>query len=151
MSGTLNHSVAEIVQQWLINESLVGTYNSATWPSTVSDMPDTPDKRVCVTDTLGLNHGRLMISGQTQEHPGIQIRIRADVYSVAYNKGRDLEDAIDIVNNEEVYIDASNYIIYSISKVGNLIPLPANTGIQQPSSMRNAVVLNCTVSLRLNS
>ena len=92
-------------------------------------------------DTAHREDGRLMDGGIRISHPGIQIRVRANDYTVGYTKLRDIAIALDGVSQAAVVVNANNYVLQSVSRVG---PIPLGTD----ANNREGFTLNavCTIT-----
>ena len=146
MSGSLAHSPADVVRYLLINESQ-GTLPSDDddWPVFADGEPDSPDSVITVYNIPGRQHGRVMYSGERQEHHGVEVRIRDPDSQDGYAKARAIAVALDeSVRLSSVTIGASVYLVYSVSRLGDVIAL----GKEVPSSKRNLFTINAIVALR---
>lgn len=155
MSGNLTHSPAQIVRDLLVDLGL-GTLPSASgsWPIYVSNIPDSPDSLITITDTVGISDGRTQFDGQAHEHPGIQVAVRDANHQDGWEKINALRVALsETIRNNAVSITdnvgtgTSVYTVYAITKVGGVIVLGKDT----PTSKRNLFTLNATVALRQTS
>ena len=151
MTETLLHSQAEIVRQLMIDLAL-GTSASA-WPVYFSNEPATPDDCLTVYNKVGVQHGRTHDDGVTQEHHGIQVRVRAMLHVDGYIKAKAVVDAFDqSVNNTLVTITdntsrITDYIIHAITRQNDVFSL----GYESPTSRRRLFTVNAVVSIRLLS
>lgn len=146
MSGDLAHSPADIIRYALINAS-GGTLptNNGSWPIYCNSEPDSPDNCITIYDTEGRQHGRSMIDGERQEHYGVQVRVRAADPPTGFTKAQDLALLLDkTIINANVSISSTNYIVYTVSRSGNVISL----GYDTPLSKRRLFTMNATISLR---
>lgn len=141
----LSHSPADIVRYLLVNLSRGSLpEDEAAWPIYVSQEPDHPDSCITVYDTSGIIEGRAQISGEIQEHYGIQIKVRAASPTVAYAKISEVNNWIDkSVRNNLVTIESSQYLVYAITRKGGILSL----GKELSSSKRNLYTVNAIVSL----
>ena len=143
--AALGHSPADIVRYLLVDLSR-GTLpeDETTWPIYVSQEPDSPDSCITVYDTSGILEGRAQISGEIQEHYGIQIKVRAASPTVAYTKIAEINSWIDeSVRNNSVTIESSQYLVYAITRKGGILSL----GKELSASKRNLYTVNAIVSL----
>jgi hypothetical protein len=91
-----------------------------------------------------------MIDGSRVVFPGVQVRVRSATPDEGYAKAAAIANALDTtVRQNSVTVEASagtptaDYVIHSISRVGNVLPLGKNT----PSSRRSLFVMNATLTL----
>lgn len=146
MSGTLNHSQAEIIRQLLIDLGL-GSSASA-WPVYYSNEPDTPDNCITVYNKVGSVQGRTHDNGETQEHHGVQVRVRSITHSVGYLKARRIAEAFDTqVRLEVVTVDTDEYLVHAITRNSDVFSI----GFESPTSRRRLFTVNAVVSIRLLS
>src|SRR5688500_1386959 len=116
----MNHSPAEVIVQLMINKNL-GTSFAANkaWPIWFGIMPTEPDNTLAVYDTMGVKNGRIMETGRPVIRPGIQVRIRNNLYKPGGKKGDDIATAFDSVRNEDVTLGAGaaarTYRIHNIT------------------------------------
>ena len=145
MSNALDHSPAAVIQQMLIDLSLAtDPVNNGAWPVFVSNEMDTPDSCITIYDTDGLLEGRIQVSGQVIEKPGLQFRFRAARPDTCFVKANAVMVAMEgSVNLLSVTISTSNYLVHAIDRVGSLISL----GREADVSNRHIYVFNATVTL----
>jgi hypothetical protein len=149
MSGALDHSPADVVRRLLIDMSL-GTLpsSSGSWPVFATMEPTTPDNAITVYDTTSTKDGRLQVSGQMQEHYGIQIRIRSANPVDGYVKASAIAVAVDeTAYQNSVSISSSVYLVHALSRTGGVLAL----GKEVPDSKRNIFTINVLVDLRKTS
>lgn len=120
-------SPASILAQLLIDLSLgIAPSANGDWRSYANDMPDLltgPDSVLCSYDTTAIFDGRLMRGGDTIEHPGWQIRVRAMSFESGWAKAAAIANALDGVARRTVTVDATDFVIQGIHRRGNIIPL----------------------------
>lgn len=144
MSGALNHSPAEVIRQLLADLSLVSITENETWFCFVQLMADAPNQAVCVYDTDGIIHGRTHIDGDTQEHYGIQVKVRSELPRAGRLKAQAILRAFDTdVRRTAVTLDGSHYVVEAITRNGSVIPLGPEVGV----SRRRQFTLNALVAL----
>lgn len=141
----LNHSPADIVRYLLVDLARGSLPEDETdWPIFVSQEADHPDSCITLYDTSGILEGRAQISGEIQEHYGIQIRVRAANSTIAYAKISEINAWIDeSVRNNLVTIEGSQYLVYAITRKGGILSL----GKEVSASKRNLYTVNAIVSL----
>jgi len=149
MSGSLNHSPAQIIAQLLIDLS-VGTdpASETTWPVYNTSLPDSTssDNAICVYDTTGEMDSRMMIGGEWEERYGINIRIRSSDHVAGVAKMNALAVALDTqVQNAAVAMTTptSVYAVQSVSRRSG----PFDNG-PEPTSGRRVFTVNYLASLR---
>jgi len=146
MSGSLDHSPADIIRQLLIKLAL-GTDpdDDDSWPIYAYRIPETPDNLIAVIDTTGKKQGRIMTDGEVQETAGIQVYVRAATISTARAKANAIVIALDeSIKRSIVTISTSMYLVWNVSRTGPMI----NVGKEIPTSKRNVLTINAVVSLR---
>jgi len=142
MPGTLNHSSADVVQQVLVALGLGVAPPAVPWPVFVDSDPDAPDSMISVWDTTGIKHGRVQVTGETQEHHGVMIRVRSDTHANGYAKARAIAVGIDEdVYQETVHLGASTYLLHAITRVGDVNVL----GKEVPTARRSLFTINALV------
>jgi Bacteriophage minor capsid protein len=144
----ISDPVSMVVRQLIINKGLGVDQTTDTtddWPVYNNYMPDAPgikDNLITLTDTSGIKDGRIMRSGQTVIHPGIQVKIRA----VDFNPGWVLMDAIgtmfDTIANVAVTVNVHNYVIAAISRNGIF-----SLGRESEGKERSFIGMNILVTL----
>jgi hypothetical protein len=101
----MDHSPAQILAAHLIAAGL-GTDpdNGGEWPCYIALLPDKPDNLLVIYDTAGTIDGRIMATGETVEHPGIQVLVRGKTHPVAWAKVRAVKEALDAINRTTVTV-----------------------------------------------
>src|SRR5690606_37798810 len=98
MAGLLSHSPADILRQLLIDLGLVNAHDEVgDWPAFTHFEPTTPDNCITTFDTVGIRHNRLMTPGQTQHHYGLQVRVRAALSPVGFEKINEITIGLESV------------------------------------------------------
>jgi len=143
--GLLTHSPSDIARELLIDLGLGTDPDSVdSWPVYIKTEPDQPDNTITVNDTPGIDHGRVMIDGERQENPGVQIRVRSKVASTGRTKIDTIAYNLDTaILKTTVAFDSATYEIQSISRSGQINDLG-----RDPDSGRNLFTLNATINLR---
>jgi len=146
MPGALTHSPADIVRNLLINLGLGTTpSDSGSWPIYSDLEPGSPDSVITVYNSAAILHGRRMPDGETDEHHGVQIRVRDANPKSGYTKSRAIVRSLDVdVSLNTVTFDSSTYTIQSISRVSDVLSI----GKESPTSRRNLFTINAMCSLR---
>lgn len=148
MSGPLKNSPAEVIATTLLAMGLGSSPTSnpvQAWPIFATNEPSGPDNCITVYDTEGIKDGRTMIDGEVQLHHGFQIRVRSLDHSTGYQKANAIAIAIDEqVNQMDVTISPNVYIVWAISRKGDVIPL----GTEGGKSKRSLFTINAIVALQ---
>lgn len=145
MTGPANHTPAQIVRQLIIDLSLGSA--SGTWPVYHSSHPDTPDDSICVYTTVGQGDGRVQ-QGETQEHDGIQVRVRGVSDAVAFARAKAIAEAFDnSVLRTSVTVESSTYLVQTMNRLDQILPL----GRDSPSSNRRLYTFNALTHIRKTS
>lgn len=115
------------------------------WPIFATSETPTPDNQIVIFDTSGILDGRLQQTGEQQEFPGIQIKVRATDPIVGYVRIQDIAANLDAVCPPyPVAIGLKNYHIWNISRKGTILRL----GKETPTSKREIFTVNMTITLR---
>jgi hypothetical protein len=155
MSGSLDHSPADVVRQLLVDLSFATMHtDGGAWPAYVGRVPDSPDEMMVLTDTAGRDSGRTSPDDERQEHYGFQVMLRANTHEEGYAKANEIAIALDKYTTlEGVSIDNAGtagdsvYLIYAITRTTGVIPL----GRESPASDRRLFTINALVALRQTS
>lgn len=147
MSGSLTHSQCEIIAQVLLDLSLGTNDPTADWFVFRSSELNTPDNCITVYNTQGTTQGTTQINGELQIHHGIQIRIRGNDYQLTYRKANEISVQLDQLQQRNVTIDSSNYIVASARRTGDVNDL----GTEVPTSKRRIFTINAVVALHQTS
>jgi hypothetical protein len=141
----LPHSPAQVIQQLIADLSL-GTdpLANTAWPVFASGEPSKPDNVLTITDTTGLDDGRVMQSGELLTHYGFQVRIRAVDHATGWAKADAIRTAFaESVYQNRVTLDATHYLIWAVTHIGQVLALGKDT----PSTKRSLFTLNATVTI----
>lgn len=117
----MHSSPAEVLRKWLVSQGLALDPPTADWSCYVAGMPETPDKALCVYETSGILQGRIQRTGETIEHFGIQIRVRAATYQTGWVKARAICDAFDALQNAQVTLDTHTYKINAVTRKSSIL------------------------------
>jgi hypothetical protein len=141
-------SPAQVIRRLLIQLNLAPSNQTGDWAPFVAFLPDVPDTALCVYDTAGTQDGRLMRSGEKIEHPGIQIRFRSSNYPVAWQKAKDVADAIDAlpVGTTVTMVPATEtWRIQNVSRTGAIL----TAGIEEVGDRkRHNFTINAILTMR---
>lgn len=142
----MTHGAADVTREYLIAAG-VGTDPTAggSWPVYVGREPAAPDAAMTVYDTQGLDHGRLMVTGEAVGPDGVQVRIRAATYPAGYAKAAAVRSALEAAYQEEVAPAgaAERYLIHCFSRIGDVIPLG-----RESDSSRYVFTVNAVTPVR---
>lgn len=145
MSGSLDHSPADVLRHLLINLSL-GTLptDEGAWPVYATQEPDSPDNCITCIDTAGVQDGRTMTDGMMHEHYGIQVRMRATTHAVGHAKASAIAVALDQdVAMDSVVIGSDVYNVHAVSRRSG----PFSIGEESPTSKRRVFTLNVIAAI----
>lgn len=147
MSGSLTHSPAKVLQYFLVGQ-LVGSLpeDNDDWPIYCGQVPDAGDSIMAVLNTTSKLEGRLQYTGETQQHYGVQIIVRAPSSPAGWTKANTLMSVLDLATLEAVTVSSTPYTLYSISHNGAIA-----VGKDVGSSRRYLFTVNAMVALRENS
>lgn len=152
MSGSLSHTVSQVIRQLLIDNGL-GSDGGASWPVYSMQGADTPDDTILVIDRAGIARGRFQTSGEVQEVHGIEILVRSKDGQKGWKKAQDIK--VDLTQNShlatvtvtdpEGYGTATqDYTIFNISHRSGPLPIPDS------NSDRKIHTINFVVTIREN-
>ncbi len=152
MSGSLSHTVSQVIRQLLIDNGL-GSDGGASWPVYSMQGADSPDNTITVEDTAGVGRGRFQTDGEVQEVHGIQVRVRSKDGQTGWKKAQDIK--VDLTQNShlttitvtdpEGYGTATqSYSIFNISHRSGPFP------ILDQDSDRKIHTTNFVVTIREN-
>jgi len=149
VSGNLNHSQAKIIAKLIIDlgHGITPVVGSTTeWQVYSSHEPDSPTNAITVYDTAGRQAGRLF-NGETQAMNGFQLRIRSDLQTDGRGKIEDIKEAFDKdVKRAVVHVGESWYVVHSIARTTEIIPLGVDS-----ATRRRTWTLNAVTAIRLYS
>ncbi len=147
MSLVLQHSPADILARAMIALAMGSDPTEEPlddWPVYVNSEPKLPDNCLTVYDTSPKYDGRSMIDGETWQHYGIQVRIRATTFEVALLRAEFIRvDLNETLYDETVIIAGTEYLIHCASST-NLLRL----GADSPNSKRQLFTVNAALSLK---
>lgn len=123
------HPISQIISRLMVQKGL-GTVPTTTsvreWPIYISDLPNTPDHLIRVTDTQGRNVGRIQNTGEMLDYQGFQITIRGRRYDLTYMKAQSIADTFDTdVYYEDVVLHNPDvtYKVQSITRTTDIQPI----------------------------
>ncbi len=89
------------------------------WSTYVSLLPDKPDKVISVRDTGAMNDGREM-RGAVVQHESVSIRVRCLDYLDGWQKGVEIQNALEAVNTRTVSTSAGSVVVRVFSRTSPL-------------------------------
>lgn len=112
-------SPAEIVREYLINQSLVSLpSNSRAWPMFVGHITDVERIDVCtIYDTTPLKDGRIIRSGEVIFHYGIQVATRSIEYEIGWLQDDQLQRKLCAIHNEDVIVNSITWRLLNLTKM----------------------------------
>lgn len=120
----MKHSPANIIRNYVVkNHACSLPDTNGLWPGHVNFLADTVDNAILFTDTNGTKDGRLQRTGETIEHPGLQVLVRATDQGVAWQRIDVISKLFDATARQSLTIDGVSYLINSINRKGSIVPL----------------------------
>lgn len=138
-------SPSQVMQTYLIKAGYGNLPPHSIWPiyyGFLPGIPAVPANVIAVYDPVGYKDGRIMKTGETIVHPGIQLRVRSSTYSVAYDKMQRLAKALDNIRRESIIVENELYVIESVTRAGS----PISLGLEE-STNRVILVVNSLITL----
>jgi len=128
----VNHSPAYIVAQYLIGQTLLSNPgDSGDWHVFVGYLPDGDNvdhNAVGCIDTSPVKDGRVMMSGETILHYGVQLLLRASDYNTGYSKAETLMRNLETITEFKVDIGGDTYIIWNVSPATGVVAIGQDDG-----------------------
>jgi len=145
----LSDSPASILAQYLIETAVEFSepQSGLAWPLFISSMPDSEKLKGdigSIRDTAGVLDGRIMNSGKTVEHFGIQISLRSLDYQTGWKKGTDIIEFFEQIWNESVIVGSSTYTIFNITKTTPL----THIGVEPGTKRRDVFTINFITTIK---
>lgn len=114
----MNHTPAEIILQYIRDSSL-----DSGWETFYAKMPPEPINQIVVFDSMSQLDGKIMQTGQTVEHPGIQVRVRSLVYKDGWLKAQAILEYLSEMLREIIICSnpTTTYHVQSFTVVGSLM------------------------------
>lgn len=145
MTGSLNHSPAEILYQFLVDSDVIGDHTDASWPSFVNNNPPELDSFIMIKDTAGRTQGKIQVTSETVMKYGVQVVTTSDQLS-SFRKMDEIKEALETVLRELVTIDSDSYTIQAVALSSPIIAM----GKDLPEANAFKHSLNVLVSVRRN-
>lgn len=136
----MKHSPSSILAEFLTTASgslLSKPSEKVAWPVYISFMPDggnVPADCAAIYDTPGIKDGRLMKTGETIKHHGLQLRIRSTDYEAGWKMAEDIAAELDTVRNARVTMPGDSgvgdteYKLQNVSRASSTVPLGKEPG-----------------------
>lgn len=139
-------SPAEILYELLLDNGKLSEDSNRV--GFIGYLPDDPDEALTIFDTLGMQDGRIMETGERIDHPGLQITIRSPDYSSAANWAKDVALFLDGVKRISIVMDSSEaYCLQNVKRTGTINYLGVET---EGTKRRHIFTLNMVVTLSQN-
>lgn len=94
------------------------------WPLFYGFMPATPDDCACVYGTQGIQHGKVMRTGEVIEHHGVEIIVRANNYNNMRSSTITIVNTLDPLFNRDVAYQGSTYRLFAATRTSSIRDLP---------------------------
>lgn len=147
----MNRSPADVLAEVLV-DSGVGQRPSgsvADWKIYVGSLPDEGDQAVLLVDTQPLMDGRIHEDGETIQHPGIEIVVRALDHTTAWLKSNIITSILDGIAREDVTVGADTYTIQAATHKG-IMALGMERRASSVASRRHLFSINVICSMWQN-
>jgi hypothetical protein len=136
---------SKVIQAYLVTQGVIQPNDVpelTDWRSGVSAMPVNGTNFVSIYDTAPVLDGRLQRSGKQVTHPGIQLRIRGSNYGVGWQKGKEIEEALEQARQVIVNTDEGVARIHAFTMTSPLFPIG-----QEEKDRRSLFTINGIVTL----
>jgi len=122
-------SQSEAVKQLLIDNSIgIEVVDNATnWEIFTNFMGNTPDNALALFDREPIASGADQF-GDIKEKLGIQFLIRAKTPDLGHVKARSIRNFVDTIKRQVVTVQATDYLIHVITRVGGILPIGKEQG-----------------------
>jgi hypothetical protein len=132
--------MAQFIEEWdAANDNTV--WMGATY---VSTDPDMPHKVTIINDTTGVSDGRVQISGELQQHYGLQARVRSDEYSDGWVRANAIRTLLSegIDQAEISFNDGTKFLVWCAAQIKDVMYI----GRELPATNRKLFTLNFTIT-----
>ena len=141
------YSPADILVEYLLGAALgVDPSQEGDWTIQTGSQPQSPQRVITVTNTLGVKQGRVMAGGEVEDKPGFQLAVRAPDDHEASAKIWALAEAVDGIRRATVTLthreSSQSYRIDSVTR-GSVI----SAGQEPQSQRRYLFTLNGTLTI----
>lgn len=143
----MSSPTSDIIRQLIMDLGLNAGPESGDppWPVFVGLLTDQPDEAIGVYDTAGKIDGRIMLTGEQVEHPGVQVMVRSPAYLLAVNKAQEIAGAFDLTKGSVVELESGDiYTLLNISRTGAILPL----GMGEDDRRRYHFSINAITTIR---
>jgi hypothetical protein len=120
----MKHSPADIVRYYVAGTGICSMPTDAVaWPGYTNYLADAIDNAILFTDTNGTKDGRINRTGETVEHPGLQVLVRGTDQQTAWQRIDIISKLFDATSHQIVAISPETYEIIAIHRKYSVIPL----------------------------
>lgn len=106
----MTNPVTEDIKDVLVDEGIGGFAASSGWSITIGKMTNSPDTMITLYDTGGFDQTALFGSDPL-ERPVLDIQVRANSYSTAYEKARAIDEILNLMDiSANAILLALNYV-----------------------------------------
>jgi hypothetical protein len=141
-------SPAQLIAQFLVNQGVGSAPAGAlAWPISVGFSPDgtgAQDSSITIYDTEGVGDGRILFTGEEINHPGVQVRVRAQAYGDGWGKMVELTHFLALLFRQTLTVGLYDYLVYNAFQVAP----PASLGQEQSAKRRYLSTVNYLISLQ---
>ncbi len=142
MTGVLTHSPARVISQLMVDLGVASGVGTGTWPVFPNTLLDSPDNAIRVKDTVGIDRGRFMGTGERQENEGFQVMVRAGKQATGWTRANLIATTFDTgVRADSVTVESTTYLIDGISRSGVM-----SLGAEKADSKRELLTFNGTIT-----
>ena len=125
-------SPASVLASYIVGASLMSIPSEDdVWPLYVSTLPEGVDEAGAIYNTTPVKDGRVMDGGDTLQHYGVEIIIRALTEEAGWGRCVLIAEDLDTIFNETVIRDTVSYQICNISRVGGVNSLGQEEGTKR--------------------
>lgn len=132
----------EIAARWLANDLGLTVGGSSDFATFIGRMPQNPERAIAVFGTQGITQGRIQATGQVVDFPGLQFLVRSNGYDVGSRKAYEVLAAIDSCRREVVSISGTDYMIHSLTRTSDVLPIG-----QDQDTKLDKFTINVTASI----
>lgn len=141
-------SPSAILKKFFIDQLVFGdpTAGTLVWPIYDSFLPDeplVPDSAAAITDTDGLKDGRIMKTGESIMHQGLQLLVRSQDKTDAWTQIDKAKSYLDAIQMTSVSVGLQTYTVWSVT----LLAPPMFIGIEPGTKRRRLYSLNMRTTI----
>lgn len=132
----MNPAPSDMIRSYLIGVgagSPIEVKNMGTWPIYTNARPDgvgVPDNVISIFDTNGRKQGRIMSSGRTIIHPGIQIVVRASESDDSFSHSYYIAELLDQIQMTTVTVNSVVVVLNAFTR-GPILTMGKEPGNRQ--------------------